>query len=104
LPLQLDADAWQQLQAIQAAVLQRWQKYQEGWFEGFAALAQEYAQSRHANTLSKYIEQEYNLVAQFNALVADQASKLAGLLENIQVDYGYWMAQQSEEKVSLRAA
>jgi len=99
LPLRLDAESWKELQAMQQSVLQRWQQQQQGWLDGFAALAQEYGQSRQANTLSKYVEQEYNLVAQFGALVADQAAKMAGLLENIQVDYGYWMAQQQERQV-----
>jgi hypothetical protein len=98
LPLQLDAGGWQELLAMQQSVLQRFQQQQQDWLDGFAALAQEYGQSRQANTLSKYVEQEYNLVAQFGALVSNQAASMAGLLENIQVDYGYWMAQRQEQK------
>jgi len=98
LPLRFDPGFWQELQALQQSVMKRLQQQQQGWLDGMAALAQEYAQSRQANTLSKYVEQEYNLVAQYGALVSDQAAKLAGLMENIQVDYGYWMAQQQERQ------
>lgn len=94
LPLRPDPEAWQELQAIQQAVMKRLQQQQQGWLDGLAALAQGYSQTRQANTLSKYVEQEYNLVAQFGALVADQAAQWMGLLENIQVDCGYWAQQQ----------
>jgi hypothetical protein len=98
LPMLLDANDWRELMAMQQSVLQRLKQQQQGWLDGLAALAQEYSQSRQANTLSKYVEQEYDLVAQFGALVADQTAQMAGLLENIQVDYGYWMAQQQEAR------
>lgn len=98
MPLLFDANDWRELQAMNQSVVQRFRQQQQGWLDGFAALAQEYSQSRQANTLSKYVEQEYDLVAQFGALVADQTAQLAGLLENIQVDYGYWMAQQQEAR------
>ncbi len=101
LPLHMDAQAWQQLAAMQLAVLQRLQQQHKGWLEGMAALAREYEQVRQANTLSKFVEQEYNLVAQFGALLADQASQFAGLLENTQVDYGYWVAQLDQAPARL---
>ncbi len=100
LPLSFDSDTWQQLMAMQQAVAQRLAQQQKGWLEGLAALAHERSRIKEANTLSKYVEQEYNLVAQFGALVADQISQYAGLLENTQVDYGYWMAQQRREPVT----
>jgi hypothetical protein len=98
LPMSADPGVWAELQAMQQSVVQRLQKQHQGWIEGFAALAQDYAGLRQANTLSKYVEREYNLVAQFGALVSDQAAQLAGLMENIQVDYGYWIAQQQEKQ------
>ena len=61
-------------------------------------LAEDYSQLRQSNTLSKYVEREYNLVAQWGALLSDQAAQMAGLMENIQVDYGYWLAQQQEKR------
>jgi hypothetical protein len=97
LPLRFDPETWNELMALQQAVAQRCLQQQKGWLEGFAAWVHEHSQLREANTLSKYVEQEYNLVAQFGALVADQMSQWAGLLENTQVDYGYWMAQQAQE-------
>lgn len=96
LPLHFDPETWRELMALQQAVAQRCLQQQKGWLEGFAAWIHEHSQLREANTLSKYVEQEYNLVAQFGALVADQMSQYAGLLENTQVDYGYWMAQRTQ--------
>lgn len=90
-------DAWHELLAIQQAVLKRCQQQQQDWVDGCAGVAQEYGQLKLANTLSKFIEQEYNVVAQFNALVVKQAASWAGLLENIQVDYAYWIAQKQAQ-------
>ena len=100
LPLRFDPGTWHEVMALQQAVVQRCWQQQKGWLEGLAALAQEHSRLKEANTLSKYVEQEYNLVAQFGALVADQMSQWAGLLENTQVDYGYWMAQRAEPAAS----
>jgi hypothetical protein len=100
LPLSFDPETWHQLAALQQAVAQRCLQQQKGWLEGMAAWSREHSQIKEANTLSKYVEQEYNLAAQLGALVADQMSQWAGLLENTQVDYGYWMAQQTQPEAA----
>jgi hypothetical protein len=76
------------------SICMRMVKLKHGWLQGLAAIAEQYAQRREANTLSKHVEREYNLVAQFGSLLADQAAKWAGLMENIQVDTGYRIAQK----------
>jgi phenylalanine-4-hydroxylase len=94
LPLRTDAQTWHELLAIQQAVWQRLQAQQTDWLQGCSQLAREYSQLRQANTVSKFMEQEYNVAAQFGALLSNQATALIGLLENIQVDYSYWISQK----------
>ncbi|MES2943558.1 MAG: hypothetical protein V4772_11885 [Pseudomonadota bacterium] len=96
LPAALDADTWKELLAMQAAIVQRLQDQQKSWVEGINGLAHDYAQIKQANTMSKYAEQQFNLIAQFGQLVSAQATALMGLQENIQVDYGYWAAQKQQ--------
>ncbi|ABM40180.1 hypothetical protein [Polaromonas naphthalenivorans] len=96
LPHAMDADTWKELLAMQAAVLQRLQDQQKSWVAGVTSLAQDYAQIKQAKTMSKYAEQQFNLIAQFGQLVSAQATALMGLQENIQVDYGYWAAQKQQ--------
>ncbi|GHD62191.1 hypothetical protein [Jeongeupia chitinilytica] len=83
-------EAW----ALQLAVWQRLQKQGEQWWNGLAAIGAERGELRRANTLSKFFEQEYNLYAQFGELVSGQFTNLLELMDNIQVDYGYWIAQK----------
>lgn len=94
LSTRLDPDTWQEMAMIQAAVLKRCQQQHQEWVEGCAQIAQDYNQLKLANTLSKHVEQEYNIVAQFGALLSDQMADWAGLMENIQVDYAYWISQK----------
>lgn len=94
LPMSLDASLWQELLDIQHAILERVAQQQQNWWDGCKDVYAEYSQLKMANTLSKFVEQEYNVVAQFNALVANQAASWAGLMENIHVDYAYWLTQK----------
>lgn len=96
MPASLDANTWKDLLAMQAAIVQRLQDQQKSWVEGINTLSHEYAQIKQANTMSKYVEQQFNLLAQFGQLVSAQATALMGLQENIQVDYGYWAAQKQQ--------
>ena len=64
------------------------------WVDGCTGLVKEYGQLRQANTASKFMEQEYNVAARFSALLASQATGLIGPLENIQVDFSYWISQK----------
>lgn len=97
LPWHMDAQTWQELQAMQAAVWKRLEQQQAEWVKGCQLLMQDYAQLKQANTLSKVVDQEYDFVSQFGALLSSQAAALAGLVENIQVDLGYWVAQKAEQ-------
>lgn len=91
-----EPETWEELTQMQGAILQRLEQQQRAWLEGCAILMQDYAQIRQANTLSKLVEKQYNLVTQWNQLLGDQATNLMGLQENIEVDYGYWASQKLE--------
>lgn len=95
LPWHLDSQTWQELQAMQAAVWKRLEQQQAEWVKGCQLLMQDYAQLKQANTLSKVVDQEYDFFSQFGALLTSQASAMAGLIENIQVDLGYWVSQKA---------
>ncbi len=94
LPVRTDAQTWEELLSMQAAVWQRLQQQQADWVAGCQALVHDYAQLKQANTLSKFVEQEYNAMAQLGALISAQAASLGGLMENLQVDLGYWVTQK----------
>ncbi len=97
-PMGLNTELWKELEHMQAAIVRRLQEQQKGWMNGYAALAQEYQQGRRANTMSKFVEQQFNLVAQFGQLLSKQATDLVGLQENIEVDYGYWVSQKLQRQ------
>lgn len=97
LPLHGNRQLWQEMLAIQQAVMQRMQQQHQAWIDGCADVSLEYRQLKKVNTLSKLIEQEYNIMAQWHALIASQMSNWAGLLENIHVDYAYWLSQKQAQ-------
>jgi len=96
LPWRMDTDTWRELAAMQQAVWGRLQQQNQAWVRGCTALVQEQQQLKQANTLSKFVEQEYNLLAQTGALVASQCAAFVGLMENVQVDYAYWVSQKTQ--------
>jgi hypothetical protein len=94
LPHVWSTDLWQEMGQMQAAILRRLQLQQQAWVAGCTGLATEYQEGKRANTMSKLVEQQCNLVAQFGQLLSQQATSLVGLQENIEVDYGYWVSQK----------
>jgi hypothetical protein len=90
-----DTHTWSELIELQQATSQRLMQQQMNGVNGLLALFQERGKVKQANTLSKWFEQEYYWFASLNALVASQATSMVNLMENIQVDYGYWVAQKT---------
>lgn len=90
----MEPQVWGELMQLQSAVMQRLKQQNESWLKGCAILMQDYVQIRHANTMTKLVEKQYNLVTQWNQLIGDQTTNLIGLEENIEVDYGYWASQK----------
>ncbi len=93
--LALDARAWQEGLALAQAAFQQCAGLQAAWMEGLTELAAEMGQLRHANTVSKYVDQEMNLVQQVMALVTNQLTASARLSENVQNNVAFWMSQRS---------
>jgi hypothetical protein len=89
-----DPEVWGEWLQLQTAVAQRLQKQNQDLGKGCAILADDYSQLRHANTMSKLMEKQFNLVSEWGALISSQATNLVELLENVQVDYGYWVSQK----------
>lgn len=94
LPLQADAQTWQEWWSIQQAIARRVQAQHQTLIDGIAGVAENYAELKLANTLSKFIAQEMHIAADVNALITNQMTGWANLMENIQVDYGYWLSQK----------
>lgn len=95
LPFATQPQTWQELLQLQQAVVQQLQQLQHGWINGWTAWLGEFGQLKRANTMSKLVEQEFNLVAQFVLLLQGQATDLTNLQENIEVNYGYWLSEQA---------
>ncbi|NRR30207.1 hypothetical protein HSX11_08390 [Oxalobacteraceae bacterium] len=89
-----DPVVWGEWVQLQSAIVKRLQKQQQDLGKGCAILADDYSQIRQANTMSKLMEKQFNLMSQFGALMSSQATNLMELLENVQVDYGYWASQK----------
>lgn len=83
-----------ELMQLQGAVLNRLQKQYQDYFKGYVALLGDYAQIRHANTMTKLVSQQFNLLGQFGQLINEHTTELIGLQENMEVDFGYWASQK----------
>jgi hypothetical protein len=82
--------------ALGLAFWEQWQGLQAQWTDGLAALAEEASELREANTLSKAVAQEVNLMQQALALGSVQAALTLQLLENAQNNLGYWLARRAD--------
>lgn len=94
LPFSTRPQTWQELFQLQQAVLQQVEQLHQGWLSGWTAWLGEFAQLKRVNTMSKLVEQEFNLAAQFVLLLQDQATDWTSLQENIEVNYGYWLSEK----------
>lgn len=82
---------------MQQAVFQRLAAQQAETVQGLAAIAVGAGHVRKANTLSKLMEDEYDLAAQFNALLVAQFTAWVELAENVQVNAGYLLTRKVED-------
>ena len=74
----------------------RWSpiQQQQDWLRGWAVWNQERASIKGANTVSKLVEQEFNLMAQIGQLLLNQTTNLVALQENVEVAYAYWLNEK----------
>lgn len=80
---------------MQRAILARLQAQQAELGAGLAAVGQTASGVRKADTLSKLMEQEYNVAAQLGALLNGQLTAMVGLMESMQIGYGYLIASKA---------
>jgi hypothetical protein len=80
---------------LQQAISSRILDYQANWLTGMVGITQEYQELKEANTLSKHVAQECNILGMWNALFTQQAVNCAEMMENIQTDYSYWLSQKT---------
>lgn len=94
LKLGQDDSIFDDLLAMQRAIIDNLATQQVEWVGDMKSLAGEVASLKKVNTMSKLMEQEYNVCALYGALLIGQATKLINLFENAQIGYGYLLAQQ----------
>ena len=83
-----------ELLQMQMAVAKRLHELGQTWVQGVAAWTTECAELKAANTMSKVVEQEFDLLGQFGKLVTDQATAMVNLMESVQVGYGFWVQEK----------
>jgi hypothetical protein len=93
----MDIESWHELWQMQAAAWRRMHDLQSGWMEDWKNWLQYAAEVKGANTMTKLVEREGNISAQFVQLLGNQATDLMGLQENIQIDYAFWINQKLNE-------
>jgi hypothetical protein len=87
-------EVWNELLALQQAVLEQAQEIQSGWVAGWSAWFQSFGEVRRANTMSKLLEQEFNMLGQAFKLLQGQTTDLVNFQDNVEVNYAYWVSQQ----------
>lgn len=97
-PFSLDPQVVTEWLQLQSAIAERLQSQQQVWLQGWALWLEERAQVRRANTMSKLMEQEMDLLGRFVLLLSGQMVDLVTLQENVEVNTGYWVSQTLAEK------
>jgi hypothetical protein len=89
-----DLSTWAELLHLQEAFSKRLIQQQQAWLQGWVEWVHQREQLTSANTMSKLVEQKFNLAGQFGQLVSDQITNFMALLENAQVSYSYWVHEK----------
>jgi hypothetical protein len=89
-----DRSTWGELLHLQEAFGRRLIQQNQAWLQGWADWFHQREQLMSANTMSKLMEQEFNLAGQFGQLVGDQVTNLMALMENANVSYSYWVHEK----------
>jgi hypothetical protein len=98
LPWRIDPQSWPQiwleLWQMQHAAWRRQSRLQDSWMQGWTAWTNEFTQARGANTMAKLVEQEFDLLAQWQELVSGQATDVVSLVENLEINYAFWVNEK----------
>jgi hypothetical protein len=80
--------------AMQAAFLGQLWTIEQAWRAGLMQIYQGSVSLRKANTLSKVVEQDFNLVGQVGDLMTNALTSTASLIESANVGYAYWLSNK----------
>jgi hypothetical protein len=89
----LDAETLQDLLDLQRAAWRRFSALQRSWITDWVGWFDYADKIKGANTMSKLVEMESNILAQAAQLMGSQITGLVALQENIEVDYAYLIKQ-----------
>jgi|HubBroStandDraft_1064217.scaffolds.fasta_scaffold40685_1 hypothetical protein len=94
----IDQESYEELSRMGEAVWSRLRILREGWVRDWQNWFLYADKINGANTMSKLVEREGNIAAQFAQIVGEQVTGMVGLQENILVDYSYWINEKLNEK------
>jgi len=83
-----------ELREMNCAAARRFLELQDETLGEWAAWGRQRAQTSGANTMTKFIEQEMNLVGLIGQIFVDYLTNLAEFQENIEVGYAYWLSRK----------
>jgi len=83
---------------LQQAIVQRLMAQQTQFMDELAEIAAGAAHIKKANTLSKLMDQEYDLFSQFSALLSAQATAFMELMESAEIGFGVLLSRRLEGK------
>lgn len=90
-----DKDKWRALRdelvAMNAEATTRFSEFQKGWTKGWMEWVAESSRPKTANTASKLVSQEFDVMSQALILLGLQSTGFVELMENINISYGYWL-------------
>ncbi len=87
---------WMSLVALQQASAQKLLEQQNEWMNDWRDWWNTAQQLPRANTVSKLLEQEFDLALRMVQIYSNQAVNWANLQENFEVNYGHWAHQQAK--------
>jgi hypothetical protein len=92
-PLGAAPATWASLAALQQASAQKLLEEQRAFIEEWRDWWSTAQQLPRANTLSKVMEQEFNLAMRCVQIAGNRAVNWANIQENLEVNYGQWAHQ-----------
>jgi hypothetical protein len=94
----IDPASVAELLQMQQAVWQRYATLSRTWSDSWQQWVRYASMIGGANTMSKFAEREYNIFAQAQQIASGQMVDMIGLIENVQVDYQYWISEKLADR------
>lgn len=98
----LRGDAWSDCAALAAAVVRQNQALWTQWIEALTDLGQKAGEVPQANTASKYLAHETDLLQQAMQVLGSQATAMARSFENLQINAA-WLVSQAPPVLAPQA-